>query len=118
MEKNFPFINIGFFDRLYDKLVLSVVRKLDSGNMFKFLMVLILHIKSFAFLLGVPVLFFIDAFNVHLRGDVGVLEILYFITGMPFAFFCASFKLVKRIFYELLNSFTFIPIQLPGNIIY
>ena len=32
MERNIPFVNINFFDKMYDKLVLSVTKKLDSGQ--------------------------------------------------------------------------------------
>ena len=57
MERNIPFVNINFFDKMYDKLVLSVTKKLDSGNVFKFIMVLTIHVLSFAILLGLPIAF-------------------------------------------------------------
>ena len=61
MERNIPFVNINFFDKMYDKLVLSVTKKLDSGNVFKFIMVLTIHVLSFAILLGLPIAFLIAA---------------------------------------------------------
>ena len=57
MERNIPFVNINFFDKMYDKLVLSVTKKLDNGNIFKFIMVLTIHVLSFAILLGLPIAF-------------------------------------------------------------
>ena len=72
--KKYSICQYQFFDKMYDKLVLSVT-KLDSGNVFKFIMVLTIHVLSFAILLGLPIAFLIAAFgeygfiNAGFKGD-------------------------------------------------
>ena len=90
MERNFPFVNINFFDKMYDKLVLSATRKLDSGNTFKFIMVLTIHILSFAILLGVPAAFLYLAFGID-GGFIstGFKGVMAFIIGLPITLFTA-----------------------------
>ena len=89
MERNIPFVNINFFDKMYDKLVLSVTKKLDSGNVFKFIMVLTIHVLSFAILLGLPIAFLIAAFGEAGFINAGFKGVIAFIIGLPITLFTA-----------------------------
>ena len=89
MERNFPFINISFFDKMYDKLVLSATKKLDSGNTFKFIMVLTIHVLSFAILLGLPIAFLMAAFGEYGFINAGAKGVIAFIIGLPIVLFTA-----------------------------
>tara|TARA_B100001250_G_scaffold362847_1_gene341817 strand:- start:3709 stop:4464 length:756 start_codon:yes stop_codon:yes gene_type:complete len=105
MERNLPFISISFLDKWYDKLVLSVTRKLDNGNIFKGIMVLLFHIQSFVLLLGVPIGFV--AFAVMKFGDGSlILNILGFLVGLPIALFAAwyGYGIVRKRARQLYNE--------------
>jgi len=106
MEKNFPFIKIGWFDRMYDRLVLSLTRKLDNGQIFKTIIVSLLHLLSFAFLFGgiifcVAALFgdtgYISALDMF-PGGKKVLAIIGLILGLPVGLFMSWFlySLVRK----------------------
>ena len=105
MERNIPFISINFLDKWYDKLVLSVTRKLDNGNIFKGIMVLLFHILSFVLLLGVPIGFVYMAVMAFSAG-VGILNILGFLVGLPTALFSAwySYGIVRKRARQLYNE--------------
>jgi len=107
MEKNFPFIKIGWFDRMYDRLVLSLTRKLDNGQIFKSIIVSLLHLLSFAFLFGgltfcVAAIFgdagYIEALKWQYEGGQKVLAIFGLILGLPIGIFMSWFlySLVRK----------------------
>ena len=107
MEKNFPFIKIGWFDRMYDRLVLSLTRKLDDGMVFKTIIVSLLHLLSFAFLFGgiifcVAALFgdfgYIEALDMYESGGKKALAIIGLIIGLPVGIFMSWFlySLVRK----------------------
>jgi hypothetical protein len=114
MEKNFPFIKIGWFDRMYDRLVLSLTRKLDNGQIFKTIIVSLLHLLSFAFLFGgiifcVAALFgdagYISALDMY-PGGKKVLAIIGLILGLPVGLFMSWFlySLVRKRGQQLGNN--------------
>jgi len=114
MEKNFPFIKIGWFDRMYDRLVLSLTRKLDNGQIFKTIIVSLLHLLSFAFLFGgiifcVAALFgdagYISALDMF-PGGKKALAIIGLILGLPVGLFMSWFlySLVRKRGQQLGNN--------------
>ena len=52
MDKNLPFVNVGFIDNAYNNRVLPLLGKIDNGHLFKWFLVLIWKIAALAFLLG------------------------------------------------------------------
>ena len=106
MERNFPIIKINWFDKMYKKLVLSLTKKLDNGQIFKTIIVSLLHLLSFAFLFGgiifcVAALFgdygYISALKMY-PGGKKVLAIIGLIIGLPIGLFMSWFlySLVRK----------------------
>jgi len=113
-ESNLPFIKISFFDKMYNKLVLSITKKLDNGQIFKTIIVSLLHLLSFSFLFG-GIIFCFGA----LFGDSGyiaaldwysggkkVLAIIGLIIGIPIGLFMSWFlySLVRKRAQQLANN--------------
>ncbi len=111
MEKNFPFINLNWFDKRYDKLVVSLTKTLDNGLVFKKLIVFLFHILSFVLLFGGIWFSFQGMF-----GDSGYFKalgnvegfqkftgIIGFIIGLPIALFLSwySYSLVRKRAFQL-----------------
>ena len=52
MEKNLPFVSLSLADKGYNKLVIPFLGKLDDGNVFKNIIILLLTVLAFGLLLG------------------------------------------------------------------
>ena len=114
MERNLPFIKNNWFDEMYKKLVLSLTNKLDNGQVFKTIIVTLIHLLSFAFLFGgiifcVAALFgdagYISALKMY-PGGKKVLAIIGLIIGLPIGLFMSWFlySLVRKRAQQLGNN--------------
>ena len=52
MEKNLPFVSLSIADKGYNKLVMPFLGKLDDGNVFKNIILLLLSVLAVGLLLG------------------------------------------------------------------
>lgn len=52
MEKNLPFVSLSVADKGYNKLVIPFLGKLDDGNVFKNIIILLLTVLAIGLLLG------------------------------------------------------------------
>ncbi len=52
MEKNLPFVSLSLADKGYNKLVIPFLGKLDDGNVFKNIIILLLTVLAIGLLLG------------------------------------------------------------------
>jgi len=52
MEKNLPFVSLSLADKGYNKIVIPFLGKLDDGNVFKKIIILLLTFLAICLLLG------------------------------------------------------------------
>lgn len=71
MEQNLPFVKVGIIDDNYNNRVLPFLGKIDNGHLFKWVIVLIWRLLSYALLLGGIYLTFAG-----IAGDEGYLKLL------------------------------------------
>jgi len=111
MEKNFPFISTSWFDEKYENLVGSLTRLLDNGQVFKRLIVLMLHIISFSILIGGIWFCFQGMFGEYgyftamenVDGFRKFTSIIGFIIGLPFGLFFSwyGYSIVRKRAFQL-----------------
>jgi len=128
MEKNLPFVSLSLADKGYNKLVIPFLGKLDDGNVFKNIIILLLTVLAIGLLLGGIYLSFDGLFgdsgfiksyisNEYLSGGKKVGAVVGLILGFAISILTAwvLFSVLKKrseqmktIEYDGLLSFVFV----------